>query len=463
MSDAEAVMWAVEKDPALRSDFCNLTLLDHAPDEKRLRQTLARALAAIPRLRERVVSAPLRIAPPEFTEDPSLDLEYHVRRIAVPAPGDIRDVLDVSAQLAEGSLDRSRPLWEFTLIDGLADGRAALLQKIHHTISDGVGGLRLSRALLDLEPDPPPVREIDDIDELDDGEDAPRTAGAGPRDVLRGALRDATARNVDTVVAATGSTARALTHPTALPGMARDGFRIAQSLRRQALVVERAQSDVLAGRSLRRHFETHRVGLEHLKRFAAARGGSVNDAYVTGCCAALGLYHARYGSDVQELRMAMPVSTRGRADTSANAFAPVRVLVPIQPADDIDTLFAAVHERLAASKQEAALSVVEGLAGFAALLPTAMLVAFTRNQARTIDFATSNLRGSPVPLYLAGSRIIASYPFGPRVGAALNVTTLGYADALDIGMNVDPAACEDIDGFMMDVRLAFATLERHAS
>src|SRR5262245_10678870 len=95
MSDTEAVMWAVEKDPAPLYTFYNLPLLAHAPGEKRLRRTLARALHAIPRLRERVVSPPLRIAPPEFAPDPSLDLEYHVRRIAVPVPGDMRAVLDV--------------------------------------------------------------------------------------------------------------------------------------------------------------------------------------------------------------------------------------------------------------------------------------------------------------------------------------------------------------------------------
>ena len=103
--------------------------------------------------------------------------------------------------------------------------------------------------------------------------------------------------------------------------------------------------------------------------------------------------------------------------------------------------------------------MIDGLAGLASLLPTSLLVALTRNQARTIDFAASNLRGSPVPLYLAGARILANHPFGPRVGAALNITTLGYADALDIGFNVDPAAIEDVDGLMTDVRAAFAEIE----
>jgi diacylglycerol O-acyltransferase len=134
--------------------------------------------------------------------------------------------------------------------------------------------------------------------------------------------------------------------------------------------------------------------------------------------------------------------------------------VPIQPADDPATLFHAVHERLTTAKQEPALAAAESFAGLATLLPTAMLVAFTRNQARTIDFAASNLRGSPVPLFLAGAEIVASYPFGPRAGAAMNVTTLGYRDALDIGVNVDPSAVEDVDGFMQDLDAAFHDLAR---
>src|SRR5450755_2624483 len=83
MSDSEAIMWAVEKDPALRSDFCNLTILEHAPAEDRMEHTIARAVAAIPRLAQRVVGAPLRLAPPEFADDPNFDVNAHVRRMAV--------------------------------------------------------------------------------------------------------------------------------------------------------------------------------------------------------------------------------------------------------------------------------------------------------------------------------------------------------------------------------------------
>lgn len=449
MSDAEAVMWAVEKDPALRSDFCNLTLLDAVPEEKRLRATCERALVAIPRLRQRVVSAPLRIVPPEYRDDPDFDLDYHVRRVAVPPPGDHRALLDLCEQIAEAPFDRSRPLWEFTLVEGLAGGRAAFVQKVHHTISDGVGGLRLSLALLDASRDPGRVAPAD-LPPLDPG---PRHPAA----LLREAVADAVGRAGHAVHGLAAGAAGTVTHPERVPTYAIDAARAVASISRQGLVTDRARSDVMTERSLRLHLATMALPMPDVKRAARSLGGTVNDVFVTGIAAALGRYHARHGSSVDTLRMAMPVSTRGRNDTAANRFAPARTLVPIQPADPL-TLFATVRERLGAAKHEPALQLVEGLAGLVSSLPTALLVALTRNQARTIDFAASNLRGSPAPLYLAGARIEQNFPFGPRAGTALNVSTLGYCETLGMGFNVDPAAVSDVDGLLVDVELAFDAL-----
>ena len=162
----------------------------------------------------------------------------------------------------------------------------------------------------------------------------------------------------------------------------------------------------------------------------------------------------------------MPVSTAQPATRDANRFVPARVLVPIQPAYDPAALFEDVHERLAGIRGEAAIDAAERLAGLLSALPTSLLVAMTRSQTRTIDFAASNLRGSPVPLYLAGSRIIANYPFGPRTGTPLNVTMLSYCDDLHLGLNIDPAAITDVDAFMRDVDDAFdalAVAERSAT
>jgi WS/DGAT/MGAT family acyltransferase len=454
MSDSEAVMWAVEKDPALRSDFCNLTVLEHTPPRRRMQDKLVAALDVIPRLGQRVVSAPLRLVPPEWVDDPDFDLDYHVRVVAAPPPGGTRELLDLAAALADTPFDRSRPLWEFTLIEGLEDGRAAMLQKVHHTITDGVGGLKLSLSMVDFEPDPAPNDDDNDADVVALHDDPPRTS---PLDVLRGAVTDATARGVNAAGQALSVTGHVATHPQELPGRVVDGARLATSMRRQLLVTDRARSDVLAGRSLRRRYEVQTLSLPAMKRAAVAFGGTVNDLYVTGLTGALRKYHVRHGSDCVELRMAMPVNTRTSGDTAPNRFSPARVLVPLVPDDPVER-FAVVQERLAGAKSEAALNAVDALAGVVSVLPTSLLVGLARSQVRTIDFAASNLRGSPVPLYLGGARIVANYPLGPRTGAALNITVLSYCDELHMGINLDPAAIDDVDGLMDDVAKSFAEL-----
>jgi diacylglycerol O-acyltransferase len=116
--------------------------------------------------------------------------------------------------------------------------------------------------------------------------------------------------------------------------------------------------------------------------------------------------------------------------------------VPVQPKDPAER-FTLVHERLQGLRDEPAVTAAGSLAGLLAALPTSMLVALTRSQARTIDFATSNLRGSPVDLYLGGARIEANFPMGPRAACAVNVTLLSYRDSLDMGLNIDPAAVSD--------------------
>ena len=108
------------------------------------------------------------------------------------------------------------------------------------------------------------------------------------------------------------------------------------------------------------------------------------------------------------------------------------------------------------------LSAASGFAAVASGLPTSLLVSFTRAQTRTIDFAASNLRGSPVPLYLAGRHITANYPFGPRTGTPLNVTMVSYCDDLHLGINIDPAAVIDVDAFMRDIDSAYRDLLEYA-
>lgn len=435
MSDAEALMWAAEKEPALRSDFCNLTIVEGELDDDWLQAKIAHAVRVIPRLRQRAVSPPLRIAPPEWIDDADFELGYHVRRVGVPRDATMRDLLDATATIAETPFDRARPLWDFTVLDGLRGGRTAFLQKVHHTVTDGVGGLKLSLEILDLQPDAPPPMGDPGADGL--VEARPR---ATPVSVTTTALHDATARALRVAGGAAQTVVDALVHPLQLPERLVGTLDLAASLRRQLLVTDAARSDVIDDRSLAHHYEILDAPLPPLIDAAHRLGGSFNDVFVLAVCGALGRYHETSGSPVQELRMAMPINTRTSGDESANRFAPTRVLVPIQPVHDIAGRFAITHERLHATKHERAIGALDAFAGSISGLPTSLLVSLARSQARTIDFAASNLRGSPVPLYLAGRRITASYPFGPRAGTALNVTLMSYCDTINIGINLDPLA-----------------------
>ena len=124
-------------------------MLDRPIDFDRFRSRIAYGAAMVPRLRDRVVSGLGRLSPPEWAPDPEFDLDYHVRHIALPEPGSQRQLLDLAAQLYQDPYDRSRPLWYFVLIDGLEGGRGALFAKLHHSLADGIAGLRLSELYVD--------------------------------------------------------------------------------------------------------------------------------------------------------------------------------------------------------------------------------------------------------------------------------------------------------------------------
>src|SRR6184192_2610885 len=204
MSDAEALMWTVEKDPALRSSFLQLTLLDSTPDFARFRRRMERAVKVLPRLRQRVVPPPARFAPPEWADDPSFDIDFHVRRLALPPPGTDRQLLDLAALVYEDAFDRARPLWQLSVVEGLEGGRAALLVKMHHTITDGVGGVRLSMQFLDLSPDAPDPEDV---------EEPARVPARGAIDVVTEAIGHNVRRQLGRLQRGAAGTAALAVHP----------------------------------------------------------------------------------------------------------------------------------------------------------------------------------------------------------------------------------------------------------
>ena len=162
VSDSDAFTLALERDPGLRATIVAVASLDRAPDWERLVDRLDRATRTLPTFRQRLVPSPLRLATPRWVTDPDFDLAWHLRRIAVPEGGGPDAVLEIARASAMAAFDPARPLWTFTLVEGLADGSAALVLKVHHALTDGIGGVQiaahvvdLDRAGVDLGPPPP--------------------------------------------------------------------------------------------------------------------------------------------------------------------------------------------------------------------------------------------------------------------------------------------------------------------
>jgi diacylglycerol O-acyltransferase len=439
MSDAEALMWNLEKDPSLRSTFLNVTFLDTPPHFDGFRTRMERAVAELPRLRQKVAASAARLAPPQWVDDPAFDLDFHVRRVALPGPATNRQLLDFAAVEFQDPFDRARPLWRYTIVEGLEGGRAALLAKMHHTITDGVGGIRLSAMFLDLQRDAPEPAATAAHDDPRRFADSPEGIVADIAEALAHGLR----RQLGIGRRAAANLADALLHPQRVPGQAAEVVAIGRSLIRQLVVTDRARSPLWTGRrSLSRHFEILSVDLEKLKAVANDLGGTVNDAFVCGVAGGAGAYHRERGVEVDELRVSMPVNTRTDDSVGGNAFAPTRALVPAGTKDPVER-FEAIHQRMTSAKGERGIGFTNAFAGVLNALPTAMVVNFARQQVETVDFATSNLRGAPWDLYIAGAEVLGNHPMGPTGGTAFNATVLSYRGTLDMGINIDTAAVDD--------------------
>jgi len=438
MSDADALMWGVEKDPLLRSTITAVVLLDRAPDHDRLLERMDRASRLIPRLRQRVAPSPVIPAPPRWVVDPNFDLRYHVRFVRAPAPGTQRTLFDLAAIVGMQGFDRARPLWEFVVVEDLADGRAAVIQKVHHSITDGVGGIKLQMTMLDLERDPavedeamPPAPAPEEFTAL-------RLMGGSVMHELR--------RQVGIARGLVRATTGAIIDPA---GRARQLGDVAASAARIMAPVRAPLSPIMTARSLSVQFDLITAPLEETKRAAKTVDGKLNDAFLAAVAGGLRRYHDRHGQPVDTLRTTMPINIRaeGTETLAGNQFVPARFLVPVGIKDPRERM-AAIRELVATQRSEPALPFTETIAGILNRLPTTVVTQLFGSMLKGVDFVTSNVPGAPVPVFLAGGRMEAHIAFGPLSGAATNITLVSYLDDLHIGINTDAAAIPDSDVFV---------------
>jgi WS/DGAT/MGAT family acyltransferase len=434
MSDSDALLWNVERDPLLRSTIVTVALLDRSPDWPRLRAKIDRGTRLIPRMRQRVLVPPLRLGPPQWSGDPDFDLDYHLRHVRLPFGGDLPSVLELVRPATMSDFDRSRPLWEFTVVEGLDGGGAALVMKVHHSITDGVGGMRLALLLLDLEPDGDPV---------------------GPEPHMTPIVRLGPASLVTRSLALTGRRAvglarggiDALRSLQADPSrVGREAIRTAGSLARFLAPAFTPRSPVMRGRSLDRRLGTLEVELDDLRRAAKVAGGSLNDAFVAGVAGGLARYHEEHGRPAADLRMTMPINLRADGDTTAggNRFTPARFPIPLTIDDPLERM-QAIRTLVQSIRQEPAVAMSSSLAAILDRLPQIATTALFGSLLKGADFVTSNVPGAPFPVYLSGARLTRMYAFAPTAGAAVNIAMLSHCGTCCIGVLTDTAAVPDTD------------------
>jgi WS/DGAT/MGAT family acyltransferase len=431
MSGAEALMWNIERDPWMAPSGGSLTLFDRPLDEDRFRRLMRHAVVNIPRLHQRVVDPLTPLGTPRWEADREMDFDWHLRRARAPGDGSLRDLLDWFTPWLQDPYDRTRPLWQYVMIDGVEGGRGALAVKLHHVMTDGKGAVRLAGAYTAA------TREERDPHEEVDLEGM-LAALPDERSGARGEVRDA----LSSALRLTGSASRFLTDTTvALPDRIAGARRQLEDLTRTAGdTLHGAGSPLWGTRSRRRHLEALTMPFDDAHRAAKVLGGSVNDFFVAGAVEGAARYHDALGAPLERLHISFVVSTRGTSTSPTNAFTPVPVEVPAGPMT-LEERFASLRDAMRARREDVhgggALSSVAAVAN---LLPTSVVTGIARSQAAHIDFATSNLPGFLGDSYVAGARTEHTYIFGPVAGTAFNLTAFSTAGSLDLGIQLDPAA-----------------------
>ncbi|WP_370482289.1 wax ester/triacylglycerol synthase family O-acyltransferase [Mycobacterium sp. pUA109] len=425
-----------EANPRTRSGIMGVELLDATPDWDRFRARFENVSRRVLRLRQKVVVPTLPTAAPRWVVDPDFNLDFHVRRVRAPEPGTLREVLDLAEVILQSPLDISRPLWTVTLVEGLADGRAATMLHISHAVTDGVGGAEMFGQIYDLERNPPerptppqPVpQDLSPNDLMREGiNQLPGAVVGGARDVLVGALSvvGRTVRNPGSAVAG-------------VLGYARSGARV---------ISQAAEpSPLLRRRSLATRSIALDVPLSDLYRAAKGGGGSVNDAYLAGLSGALGRYHEALGVPIATLPMAVPVNLRAEADPAGgNRFTGVNLAAPVGVADPVERM-KRIRAQMTQRREEPALDMIGSVAPVLSVLPTSVLEMVTGSVVAS-DVQASNVPFYPGDTYIAGTKVLRHYGLGPLPGVAMMVVLISRGGCCTITVRYDRAAVRDASLF----------------
>lgn len=422
-------------------------------DAERIRSYVASRLHLIPRYRQRLAYTPIE-QHPVWVDDQTFNIFYHIRHTSLPKPGDERQLKRLSGRIFSQKLDHTKPLWELWIVEGLANGRFALISKMHHCMVDGLAGVDLLTVTLS----PTPSNEIEPAPPWE-----PRPA---PSDVEM--IAGEAWRRTKVSLAAARSGAAALVRPL---GSIRAVVDRASGLMESfGAGLSPASPTPLNPQHVgpHRRFDWLRMDLSEVKAVRAALGGTVNDVVLATATGALRRFLQRRGVPTAGLdfRALVPVNVRasGVRGELGNRIAELIARLPIDEADPRERLARVIDEttRLKASHQVQAAELIKGLSdwtvgGFL----TALLQLATRQ--RSYNVIITNVPGPEIPLFLLGAPLCDAFPMVPLFQTqALGLAIFSYAGSLHWGLVADWDLVPDLHELVHELRDSFAELRGEA-
>ena len=421
-----------------------------------VRRTLEERLHLVEVYRRKLAMVPLGLDHPYWVDDPDLDLDYHVREIAIPAPGDDQQLGEQIARIVSRPLDRTRPLWEFYVLSGLAGGRVGLLTKIHHSTIDGVSGVELLHAVLDLEPE---GRAIDAPLVPWTPEPSPSGIDLLGRTWLEYLTRPQKLvqfqlRMLRMTANLSGNPAFRRMAVAAVPGLSRLGLLIRDNSLQEPTLPDRPAPRTSFNRTITAHrrFAMTTLKLSDARTVKNTFGVTLNDVVLELCAGALRRYLLAHDELPDDPLIAMvPISVRTEEDKGeySNRVAGATCPLHTNVADVGDRLRAIHHSMIAAKELQQAIPA-DLLTDATQFAPPALAAQASRLAGRTriadrlnppVNVIVSNVPGPRAPLYLGGAAMEHFYPVSTIAdGMGLNMTVQSYLDNLDFGL----IACREL-------------------
>ncbi len=424
-----------DKDGALRADA--------------LRAEIESRLHLVPKLRRRVRFTPLGMAAPVWVDDLAFDITNHVRQATLPAPGTQASLRDLCSGLMARPLQRDRPLWEIWLIDGLADGRVAMMEKLHHSMADGLAGVELVTVLFDLDRHPAKATS------------SPRPWAPTRPPHQRSVIAHDLGRRVFAPLHLVANGIGALCHPA---GAGRDCAHYAAALKsvvtRQSIAPSLSLNvPVSPGRQV----AFVRQPLADLQKLADLFGVTINDLLLTAVASGVGslLYSRGEMIEGRTVQVLVPVGADHHGDHQlGNRVSAMLVRLPIGSSDPVDRLRLVSRAQADCKHNHQALAVAF-LLELLEPLPQPALATAARLVHRQpfFNLVVTNVPGPGVPLYVLGARMLEAFPLVPIAGnLSVGVAALSYGEQLTVGLLADPDVCADLDVFADGIDRSFAEL-----